>query len=101
VNAGIRFTVMRRADIFAGLHRVQDRGNGANQATTVPAFTLAQTFPLTYQSPLGRLSIRLHDKIRLNVGYQYYGYNEKFPGLFAPVYDYRAHTGYMSVLWSF
>ena len=104
INVGSRFTVMRRADIFLGYHRVQDRGDGRRDpifspaaVTSLPALAAAQTFPLAYQSPLGRVSIRLHEKIRLNFGYQYYGYNERFASLF----DYRAHTGYTSVLWSF
>ena len=101
VNFGARFGLLKRVDLFLAYHRVQDRGDGRSQtlsATTgVPAFFAAQTFPLSYQSPLGRISVRLHDKIRFNLGYQYYGYNERF----ASPYDYRAHTGYTSVLWSF
>jgi hypothetical protein len=46
---------------------------------------------------MARLSLRLNGKIRWNVGYQYYGYNERFLN----GEDYRAHTGYSSVLWSF
>jgi hypothetical protein len=52
---------------------------------------------LSFRSPSARFSYRLTDKLRWNVGYQYYGYNERvFNSL-----DYRAHTGYSSLLWSF
>ncbi|MCU1261813.1 MAG: hypothetical protein JWO80_4698, partial [Bryobacterales bacterium] len=59
-----------------------------------------QTFPLTFQSPSARISVRLLEKVRLNFGYQYYGYKEQF-GLFGINDNYRANTGYTSVLWSF
>jgi len=59
-----------------------------------------QTFPLTYQSPMARLSIRITPKLRWNAGWQFYGYGELFHQL---GYDqnFHAHTGYTSVLWSF
>ena len=48
-------------------------------------------------STQGRVSLRINEKIRWNAGYQYYGYHEDFSGL----QNYRAHTGYTSVLWAF
>jgi len=57
----------------------------------------AQTFPLRYLSPQGRISLRINEKLRWNAGYQNYGYHEDFSAL----QNYRAHTGYSSVLWSF
>jgi hypothetical protein len=59
-----------------------------------------QTFPLTYQSPLARVSIRLTPKVRWNAGYQYYDYMETF-GLLGYYQNFHAHTGYTSVLWTF
>jgi hypothetical protein len=102
VNIGARTTVRNRLDLFFGYSRVQDTGDGRSRPEDGPAanvniFTLAQTYPLTYQSPQGRISVRLHDKVRLNFGYQYYGYSEEF----ASTLNYRAHTGYTSLLWSF
>jgi hypothetical protein len=97
VNAGVRFSVMKkRVDLFAGYSRVQDTGDGRLILPT-DAFQAAQTFPLSYDSPLARVSVRLLNKVRLNFGYQYYNYNERFLSR----QDYRAHTGYTSVLWSF
>jgi hypothetical protein len=104
---GVRIGLGKRADFYAGYSRVQDTGDGRSIPSQPPpggvpgsqfaAFRSAQTFPLAYQSPLARLSIRLHSKIRWNVGYQYYDYREDFQSF----QNYRAHTGYSSVVWSF
>ena len=106
------FDFRKRADLFIGYTHTQDTGDGrgptviGNTISTTPpaansaapaAFYTAQTFPLTFLSPMARLSVRLTDRVRWNVGYQYYGYNERF---FSGE-GYRAHTGYTSLLWSF
>lgn len=102
-NLTARFDIKKRADVFLGYSHTQDTGDGRGPGLTfnaVPAlgdFLAAQTFPLSFRSPMARLSLRITEKIRWNAGYQYYGYNERFfNGL-----DYRAHTGYSSILWSF
>jgi hypothetical protein len=106
-NAGLRFGIGRRADLYAGYTITKDTGDG--RATAVPAgvtdpiaslLDSVQTFPLTYQSPMARLSIRINTKVRWNAGWQFYGYGELFR---LPGYDqnFHAHTGYSSVLWSF
>jgi len=108
-NLGVRFVIGKRVDLYAGYSHVQDTGDGRSTATgagfgpTIPEFQIAQTFPLRFISPLGRLSVKLTNRVRWNVGYQYYGYHEDFftgQG-FLPDQAYRAHTGYTSVLWSF
>lgn len=98
-----RFALGERADLSVGYSRVQDTGDGrTNPAiSAVRAFPLYQTFPLAFQSPQGRISVRLHPQVRLNFGYQYYGYSEDFAALAAIPRGYRAHTGYTSLLWSF
>jgi hypothetical protein len=96
LNVGSRFTIKKRVDLYAGWNRVQDTGDGRDFLSPDP-FVAAQTFPLSFDSPLGRISVRVTNKMRFNVGYQHYAYNEKFFSL----QDYRAHTGYLSVLWSF
>ena len=131
VNGGIRVAVSERVNLWAGYSRVQDTGDGRATAITVDEsaaaasslnmFRGAQTFPLAYQSPQGRLSVKLHEKLRWNAGYQGYHYREEFPGFcrMAPAVglapaaptgeraacpvsgNYRAHTGYTSVIWSF
>ena len=103
VNIGARAAIRKRADIFFGYNRVQDLGDGRTTAAagpnvaTVQAFLIAQTFPLSYLSPMVRFSLRLHERLRWNFGYQYYDYSEKFLAL----QNYRANTGYTSFTWSF
>ena len=102
-NLGARFGLKRWADLYVGYNYVRDTGDGRSTpsgqgiGSALPAFEAAQTFPLTYQSPLARFSVRINERLRWNVGYQYYGFREQF---FAGQ-NFRAHTGYSSVLWSF
>jgi hypothetical protein len=108
-NLTAHFDIRKRADLFVGYSHTQDTGDGRplmpfpanivpiNQPLPPTAFYSAQTYPLRFLSPMGRLSIRINQKLRWNVGYQYYGYNADF---YANL-DYHAHTGYTSLLWSF
>jgi hypothetical protein len=106
-NLGARFGIGRRADLYVGYSIVKDTGDG--RATAVPAdvtnpttalLDSVQTFPLTYESPLARLSVRISPKVRWNIGWQFYDYSEVFH-LFGYNQDFHANTGYSSVLWSF
>jgi hypothetical protein len=104
-NLGLRFAVTKRADLYVGYNITKDTGDGRSSLATQPTaigqvFYNVQTFPLTYQSPLFRLSVRINEKLRYNLGYQYYGYNEQF-GLFSTYENFHANTGYSSLLWSF
>jgi hypothetical protein len=105
-NLGVRVALGKRADLYAGYTIAKDTGDGRSTAAPIgvnPLQTLldsVQTFPLSYQSPLARLSIRIAPKIRWNAGWQYYNYTEQFH-LFAYDQNFHAHTGYTSVLWSF
>ena len=102
-NLTARFGITKRVDLFAGYSHTQDTGDGRSTllgpptSSSLPALEAAQTFPLRFLSPMARISVSISEKIRWNVGYQYYGYNERFYNAL----DYRAHTGYTSVLWSF
>jgi hypothetical protein len=102
-NVTAHFDINKRADLLVGYSHTQDTGDGRSTAlsagigSALPAFQATQTFPLTFRSPMARFSLRITGKIRWNAGYQYYGYNERFLN----GEDYRAHTGYSSVLWSF
>ena len=108
-NIGLRFALGKRVDLYAGYSHIQDTGDGRNNplgtgfGTTIPEFQAAQTFPMKYLSPLARVSVQISNRIRWNVGYQYYGYHEDFfaSGDFLPDNAYRATTAYSSVLWSF
>ncbi len=107
VNLGTRFAIGRRADLYLGYSITKDTGDGRATASpagvTDPIATLidsVQTFPLGYQSPLARLSVKIAPKIRWNAGWQFYNYDERFQ-LFAAYQNFHAHTGFTSVLWSF
>jgi len=105
VNLGFRFALSKWADLYVGYNLTKDTGDGrsslAPQPTAVGQLLYnVQTFPLTYHSPLARVSIRITEKLRYNLGYQYYGYNEQF-GLFSTYQNFHANTGYTSLLWSF
>lgn len=104
-NLGVRFPVTARADFYVGYNITKDTGDGrtslAPQPTPVGQLLYnVQTFPLTYQTPMIRVSVKITPKLRYNLGYQYYGYHEDF-GLLSVNQSYRAHTGYTSLLWSF
>lgn len=101
-NLGVRFAAGRRAGFYLGYSHVQDLGDGRSApegdgTNPVPAFNVAQTYPLLYQTPLARVSIPLAARIRFNAGWQYYRYNEQF---FA-IRNYHANTAYTSLGWSF
>ena len=108
-HAGAQIQVKKRVDIYAGFVRTQDRGDGRSVADrptapglllnpeTAAAFAAAQVFPVAYQSPVIRFSVVLHRNLRWNAGWQYYDYSEKLLRL----QDYTAHTGYVSLSYSF
>ncbi|HEY1337615.1 MAG TPA: hypothetical protein VGF59_08905, partial [Bryobacteraceae bacterium] len=109
-NLGARFGIRKRADVYFGYSITRDTGDGRPGALVVPGgvtdpiqglLASVQTFPLSFQSPLARVSIRISPKVRWNAAWQYYGYHEYFT-LLAPIpQNYHANTGYTSVLWSF
>ena len=93
---GVRLALIKRTDLYLGYSGTFDTGDGrASLGTT--AFQRVQTYPMDYHSPLARASIRITPKVRWNFGYQYYGYRED---LYA-YQNYRAHTGYTSLLFTF
>ena len=104
-TAGVRFDFRKRADLYLGFTRVQDVGDGrailtdanAGAIGVLPFLAAAQVYPLSFDSPLARLSVPLREKLRFNVGYQRYRYQEAW----LPTQNYGAGTGYASLLWSF
>jgi hypothetical protein len=94
---------LKRADVYLGYSVIQDTGDGRSVPTNTivgppfAAFQTAQTFPLKFQSPSARLSFRISERVRWNMGYQYFGYHENF----SSGENYLANTGYTSILWSF
>jgi len=106
-NLMTRLVPAKRVDLYLGYTITRDVGDG--RGTAVPAgaadstslvFAPVQTFPLSYQAPMARVSIRLREKLRWNAGWQYYNYHEQF-GLESFYQGYHANTGYTSVTWAF
>ncbi|MGH9631870.1 MAG: hypothetical protein ACRD7E_26490, partial [Bryobacteraceae bacterium] len=110
-SAAARFVIRSSAELYFGYSRVQDTGGDGSAAPALiygrplaesdlqpfPSPLAYQAFPLTFESPVARFSIRLHPNLRWNVGYQHYRYRED---QFARQ-NYRAHTGFTSITWSF
>jgi hypothetical protein len=96
-HAGARVVLGKRFDLYGGFAITKDTANTRSGFTAFQPLLDAQAFPLTFLSPQARLSFRFRENIRWNVGYQYYDYSERVLAL----QDYRAHTGFASVLWSF
>jgi hypothetical protein len=103
-NAMAHFGITKWVDLAVGYSRVQDVGDGRSSpvdsregGSALPIFLAAQTFPLTFESPLARLSVRILERLRWNAGYQFYHYGQRFE----PRQGYNANTGYTSLLWSF
>ncbi|HZI46631.1 MAG TPA: hypothetical protein VFD75_02480, partial [Pyrinomonadaceae bacterium] len=89
---------------FYGSYRVnQDNGQGdrLSNPTGNPG-TLITSYPMSFQSPEGRLAIRLNRHLDWNLGYQYFNYNEDgfvrtFPLNAMRPQNYHAHLPYMSL----
>ena len=90
----------------AGYNISRDTGDGRSTQnlglTNLPAsYTAAwSTFPMTYQTPLARLSFKLSPKVQWNTGWEYYRYHQQFAYFGYQPY-YRAHTGYTSLSYTF
>lgn len=105
VNVGARFALGKRADLCTAYSITKDTGDGRSALSTqsnaiAQVLYNVQTFPLSFQSPLARLSVKISPKLRWNLGYQWYGYHEQF-GVLNVNQNYRAHTGFTSLLWAF
>ena len=94
----------KRLDLYVGYSHVQDVGDGRSAPTAtvvgpeLAAFQTAQTFPLAFRSPLARLSVRITERVRWNVGYQYYGYHESFSAGAELPGQYRIHQHHVEFL---
>lgn len=114
VNLGARFAIAKRADLYVGYTITKDTGDGRAPVLTAVISTnppdtatlvggllaSVQTFPLSYQSPLARVSFRISSKVRWNAAWQFYNYSELFH-VFAFNQNFHANTGYTSILWAF
>lgn len=106
---GVRFAAHERVVLYAGYSIAKDTGAGRDALLVTEPFTPGYptvgydgqdfhvSFPLTYQSPRARVSVKFHEKIWWNFGWQRYDYDERFTG----TQNYAANTGYSSLSWSF
>ncbi|WP_321477651.1 hypothetical protein [uncultured Paludibaculum sp.] len=96
-HLGAHFSIRNRVDLYAGLSITRDAGGNPRGGSALPVFQAVQTFPMEFDAPLARISVKILPKLRWNAGYQYYRYREDL----LPLQNYRANTGYTSVLWTF
>jgi hypothetical protein len=90
-----------RVTLYASYRVNQDNGQGNRLAdpTGTPG-TLINSYPMSYQSPEGRLAIKINRHLDWNLGYQYYNYNES--ALVGPrPQNYHAHLPYTSLRFYF
>jgi hypothetical protein len=95
------FLIVPRATLFVSYRINKDNGQGTRIATptATPGF-LVTSYPNSFQSPEGRLAIKLHRRLDWNIGYQYYNYNESVVVGPRPQ-NYHAHLPYTSLRFYF
>jgi hypothetical protein len=93
----------RRVTFFASYRINRDEGQG-DRVSNLPGGLFISSYPMSYQSPEGRVSLRLNRRLDANFGYQYYNYNEsKFRqvGYNVQPQNYHAHIPYASLRFYF
>jgi hypothetical protein len=84
---------------FYTAYRISDdngQGNRLSDPSATGARTLVSSYPMSFQSPEARLTMKLHRRLDWNVGYQYYNYNES-PLVGPRPQNYHAHLPYTSL----
>ncbi|HEX8887739.1 MAG TPA: hypothetical protein VF779_01095 [Pyrinomonadaceae bacterium] len=86
-----------RVTLYTAYRINKDNGQANRLAdpTGNPGF-LITSYPMSYQSPEGRLAVRLNRWLDWNVGYQYYNYRES-PLISINPQNYHAHLPYTSL----
>ncbi len=88
-NAFVRPT--SRITLYAGYHINKDNGQGDRVSPS--NVILIDSYPMSFQSPETRVTVKLSRLLDWNVGYTYYNYKDQF----FPVQNYRAHLPYTSL----
>lgn len=83
--------ILPRVDLFVGYRIQKDTGQG--DRTPADRSELLSSYPLRFQSPEARLTVRLLENVSWIFGWQYYDYKEKF----LDNQNYRANLGYVSL----
>ena len=74
-----------------------DAESAARSGFQLDGGTLVSSLPMSYHSPLARLSVAIRDDLTWRLGWQYYAYVERFAG----IRGFRAHVGFSSFVFSF
>ena len=88
-NAFVRPTP--RLTFYAGYHINKDEGQGDRVSPS--NVILIDSYPMSFQSPEARLTLKLNRRLDWNVGYTYYNYQDKF----FPIQNYHSHLPYTSL----
>ena len=80
-----------RVTFYAGYHINKDKGQGDRISPS--NVILIDSYPMSFQSPEARLTLKLNRVLDWNVGYTYYNYKDKF----FPIQNYHAHLPYTSL----
>lgn len=97
-----------RVTLYAAYRINKDTGQG-DRLSNLAGGQLINSYPMHYQSPEARVSIRMNRRMDWNLGYQYYNYNESRlatynQGTFivsARPQNYHAHLPYISLRYYF
>lgn len=82
--------ITKRLDLFIGYRLLKDVGT---DRLPVSPSDFVNAFPLSFHQPSAHVSFKINRRLRWNVGYDHYSYNEKQ----FSIQDYRAHIVYTSL----
>jgi len=82
---------LSRLTLFASYRINRDPGQGDRISSSV--INIIGSYPLTFQTPEVRATVKLNDRLDWNVGYQFYNYRDWF----TPTQNYHAHLPYTSL----
>jgi len=88
-NAFVRAS--SRLTFYAGYHINKDNGQGDRVSPS--NVILIDSYPMSFQSPEARVTLRLNRLLDWNVGYTYYNYSDTF----FPSQNYHSHLPYTSL----
>lgn len=80
-----------RLTFYGGYHINKDDGQGDRVSTS--NVLLIDSYPMSFQSPEARVTLKLTRMLDWNVGYTYYNYKDKF----FPIQNYHSHLPYTSL----
>ena len=89
INAFVKPT--SRLMFYAGYHINKDEGQGDRVSPS--NVILIDSYPMSFQSPEARVTLKINRMLDWNVGYTYYNYRDKF----FPIQNYHSHLPYTSL----